>query len=68
MSSALVAAHRPHRPDTATTPPRQQRSEAVAALKISGSVGLAMIPIGIAFGMLVVHSGLVWWWPPSSHR
>src|SRR5215469_2584166 len=38
------------------------RSEALAALKTSGSVGLAIIPIGIAFGMLVVHSGLAWWW------
>src|SRR5215472_2793569 len=38
------------------------RSEAVAAFKVSGSVGLAIFPIGIAFGMLVVHSGLAWWW------
>jgi len=42
--------------------PRGPRSEAVAALKTSGSVGLAIFPIGIAFGMLVVHSGLAWWW------
>jgi len=62
MTSALVAAHRPHRPATTAAPPRQQRSEAVAAFKISGSVGLAIFPIGIAFGMLVVHSGLAWWW------
>jgi predicted branched-subunit amino acid permease len=39
-----------------------ERSEALAALKISGSVGLAVFPIGIAFGMLVTHSGLAWWW------
>ena len=38
------------------------RSEILAALKTSGSVGLAIVPIGIAFGMLVVHSGLAWWW------
>jgi 4-azaleucine resistance transporter AzlC len=31
-------------------------------LKVSGSVGLAIFPIGIAFGMLVAHSGLAWWW------
>src|SRR5215510_10795953 len=37
-------------------------SEALAALKVSGSVALAIFPIGIAFGMLVVHSGLAWWW------
>ena len=41
--------------------PRAPRSEALAALKNSGSVGLAIFPIGIAFGMLVVHSGLAWW-------
>jgi 4-azaleucine resistance transporter AzlC len=34
----------------------------MAALRVSGSVGLAFFPIGIAFGMLVVHSGLAWWW------
>src|SRR5215475_5490197 len=38
------------------------RSEALAALKVSGSVGLAIFPIGVAFGMLVVRSGLAWWW------
>ena len=38
------------------------RSEVRAALKTSGSVGLAIFPIGIAFGLLVVHSGLAWWW------
>src|SRR5215469_1233132 len=47
---------------TSAAPAIPPRSEALAALKISGSVGLAIIPIGIAFGMLVVHSGLAWWW------
>lgn len=37
-------------------------SEALAALKDSGSVGLGMFPLGVAFGVLVVHSGLHWWW------
>jgi 4-azaleucine resistance transporter AzlC len=47
---------------TPAAPSLAPRSEALAALKISGSVGLAIFPIGIAFGMLVVHSGLAWWW------
>jgi 4-azaleucine resistance transporter AzlC len=41
---------------------RQAGSEALPALKASGSVGLAIFPIGLAFGMLVAHSGLAWWW------
>lgn len=32
------------------------------ALKDSGSVGLGAFPMGVAFGVLVAHSGLQWWW------
>ena len=42
--------------------PLRRAGEALPALRASGSVGLAVFPIGIAFGMLVVHSGLAWWW------
>lgn len=38
-------------------------SEARAALKDSGSVGLGLVPLGLAFGVFVTHSGLAWWWP-----
>lgn len=31
-------------------------------LKDSGSVGLGAFPMGVAFGVLVAHSGLPWWW------
>src|SRR5215470_6725084 len=58
MASDSAAAGRPPLPAPAPAP----RSEALAALKVSGSVGLAIVPIGIAFGMLVAHSGLAWWW------
>ena len=58
MASTPAAVGRPARSVPALAP----RSEALAALKISGSVGLAIFPIGIAFGMLVVRSGLAWWW------
>ncbi|MER6952524.1 AzlC family ABC transporter permease [Streptomyces sp. NPDC000618] len=49
-----------HIPAPASRPP----SEAPAALKDSGAVGLGMFPLGVAFGVLVVHSGLSWWWAP----
>jgi 4-azaleucine resistance transporter AzlC len=32
------------------------------ALRDSGAVGLACVPMGLAFGVLVSHSGLAWWW------
>src|SRR5215475_1493272 len=59
MTTSSVMFDCPARPVPASPPPR---SEAAAALKVSGSVGLAIFPIGIAFGMLVAHSGLTWWW------
>lgn len=36
--------------------------DARAAFADSASVGLGMIPLGLAFGALVVQSGLDWWW------
>jgi 4-azaleucine resistance transporter AzlC len=32
------------------------------ALRDSLSIGLACVPMGVAFGVLVSHSGLAWWW------
>src|SRR5215471_229792 len=58
MAPIPAAVDRPPQPAPAPAP----RSEALAALKVSGSVGLAIFPIGIAFGMLVARSGLAWWW------
>jgi 4-azaleucine resistance transporter AzlC len=37
-------------------------TEALAALRASGSVGLGFVPLGIAFGVFLTHSGLTWWW------
>lgn len=42
--------------------PRQLRADLSRALADSGSVGLGAFPMGVAFGVLVVHSGLDWWW------
>jgi len=30
----------------------------------TSSVGLALFPLGLALGVLVVHSHLAWWWAP----
>ncbi|MFF3330657.1 AzlC family ABC transporter permease [Streptomyces sp. NPDC002888] len=51
-------------PKHAPPPASKSSSEAAAALKDSGAVGLGMFPLGVAFGVLVVHSGLSWWWAP----
>ncbi|MFF4410187.1 AzlC family ABC transporter permease [Streptomyces sp. NPDC001404] len=37
------------------------RSESFAALKDSASVGLGLIPLGLALGMLTAQTGLPWW-------
>lgn len=42
--------------------PRRLRADLVVAAGDSGSVGLGAFPMGLAFGVLVVHSGLAWWW------
>jgi 4-azaleucine resistance transporter AzlC len=33
-------------------------------LEATAPIGLAFIPLGMALGLLVVHSGLAWWWAP----
>jgi 4-azaleucine resistance transporter AzlC len=38
-----------------------RRSEVAAALRASGSVGLGLVPLGLAFGVVVTHAGLPWW-------
>ncbi|MGP3977116.1 AzlC family ABC transporter permease [Streptomyces sp. 8N114] len=43
-------------------PPPPQQSEARAAFQDCASVGLGMLPLGLAFGALVIQSGLDWWW------
>ncbi|MBT2400372.1 AzlC family ABC transporter permease [Streptomyces sp. ISL-100] len=42
--------------------PSRKQSEARAAFHDCASVGLGMIPLGLAFGALAVQSGLDWWW------
>lgn len=35
-----------------------------AALGDAGPFAVAMVPIGVAFGLLVAQTGLAWWWGP----
>jgi 4-azaleucine resistance transporter AzlC len=46
----------------APAPPAGRWSGPALALKDTGSVGLGAYPMGVAFGVLVAHSGLAWWW------
>lgn len=55
----------PPGPGPAPGPPvgiRRLRADLAVAAADSGSVGLGAFPTGVAFGVLVVHSGLAWWW------
>lgn len=51
---------------TGPTPPPPKASEARAAFEDSASVGLGFVPLGIAFGVLVTHAGVGWWWASLS--
>ncbi|MGW8378469.1 AzlC family ABC transporter permease [Streptomyces sp. ODS28] len=47
---------------TGRPPERRGGSDLALAFRDTSSVGLGLVPLGIAFGVLVVHSGLAWWW------
>jgi 4-azaleucine resistance transporter AzlC len=38
----------------------------LSTLKLAAPVGLGLLPLGIGFGVLVVHAGLPWWWATVS--
>lgn len=38
----------------------------LTTLTLVAPVGLGLFPLGIGFGVLVVHAGLPWWWAPLS--
>ncbi|MDI3387606.1 AzlC family ABC transporter permease [Streptomyces sp. B-S-A8] len=52
----------PAAPPPPAPDPASERPPAVAALKDSASVGLALVPLGLAFGVLVTQADLAWWW------
>lgn len=41
-----------------------RRHEVLLGLRDSWAVGLGMIPLGLAFGLLVIQMGFAWWWAP----
>lgn len=49
---------------TAALPASTRASDARRAIADTLPVGAAMFPLGITFGLLVVQSGLAWWWTP----
>nr|WP_051357410.1 AzlC family ABC transporter permease [Segniliparus rugosus] len=53
-----------------TSPPQAARlptwrAEAAAGVRLSLAAGLGMYPIGVAFGLFVVQTGLPWWIAPA---
>ncbi|GAA1483518.1 AzlC family ABC transporter permease [Brachybacterium fresconis] len=42
-----------------------RRQEIATGIRLSFAAGLGMFPIGIAFGLLVVQTGLPWWVAPG---
>ncbi|EST36217.1 AzlC family ABC transporter permease [Streptomyces roseochromogenus] len=53
-------------PTGSAAPPSRTPSDTWAAFADSASVGLAFVPLGIAFGVLVAHAGVAWWWATLS--
>ncbi len=43
----------------------RRRAEIRIGLKESSAAGLGLFPLGVAFGLLVVNSGLSWWLAPA---
>ena len=42
----------------------ETRSEVAAGWRTVGPACVAVVPLGLALGVLVVQSGLAWWWAP----
>lgn len=40
------------------------RTEIIAGAKESAAVGLGLVPLGLAFGLLMAQTGFAWWWTP----
>ena len=43
---------------------RETLDEVRAGIKDTWLVGLGLIPLGLAFGLLMTQSGFAWWWTP----
>lgn len=53
------------RESVVTDPPILRRHAILTGLRSSMAAGLGLFPLGIAFGLLVVNSGLSWWVAPA---
>lgn len=42
----------------------RSRSDLATAARDTVAVGFGLVPLGLAFGLLLVQSGLSWWWAP----
>lgn len=40
------------------------RSEIAGGIRESAAVGLGLVPLGLAFGLLMSQTGFDWWWTP----
>ena len=43
---------------------RETLEEIRGGIKETWLVGLGLIPLGLAFGLLVTQAGYAWWWTP----
>jgi 4-azaleucine resistance transporter AzlC len=51
--------------DEPRPPEATPRTEIAAGIRLSFAAGLGMFPIGVAFGVLIVQTGLPWWVAPG---
>ncbi|CAB0529555.1 AzlC family ABC transporter permease [Corynebacterium diphtheriae] len=42
----------------------KKRTEILGGIKDSWAVALGLVPLGLAFGLVVGQSGFAWWWAP----
>lgn len=43
---------------------RETSPEVRAGIRETWAVGLGLVPLGLAFGLLMTQSGFAWWWTP----
>jgi 4-azaleucine resistance transporter AzlC len=54
-------------PTETTDPVTPDHDDTVlSTLRLVAPVGLGLFPLGIGFGVLIIHAGLPWWWAPLS--
>lgn len=66
MGSHSKCSHHGKSPNTPGPPGSSDSFGKVFAesLRTMWPVGLGLIPLGLAFGVLMVQTGFAWWWTP----